>query len=219
VSETNHHVHQKKSVLEWIAVILVSLVGLFVAIIAMAAAYVFFFPEHAAKELRPTQVRTVIKDLRIAVDSYEIEYNRLPIPELYTHRADITIRSQGPILPALLGKEATELNPHPIRFFDGPFDSDSKFGLWKDGNEWALRDRWGELYYLMLDTNEDKVIANPEFGADQSDPKHAEKCRISPPPPTLPTRVLIYSSGPDRDPKTWHDNICSWRDFPVPTQH
>ena len=23
--------------------------------------------------------------------------------------------------------------------------------------------------------------------------------------------VLIYSSGPDRDPKTWVDNVCSWR--------
>ena len=201
------------------AVIFVSLVGLLVAAMAMAAAYLFFFPEHAAKELRPTQVRTVIKDLRIAVDSYEIEYSRLPVPEHYPHRADITIRSQGPILPALLGKEATELNPHPIRFFDGPFDSDRKFGLWKDGNEWVLCDRWSELYYLVLDTNQDKEITNPEFGADQSDPKYTERCKLNPPLPTIQSSALIYSSGPDRDPKTWHDNICSWRDFPVPTQH
>lgn len=193
------------------AVILVSLVGLFAAALAMATAYLFFFQEHAGKEFRHTQVQDVIKDLRMAVDSYEIEYNRLPVPEPHSHSADLSIRSRGPILSALLGKEATELNPRPIRFFDGPFDSDRKFGLWKDVNEWVLRDRWGEIYYLELDTNGDKVITNPEFGADQSDPKYAEQCRLTPPLATIQSSVLIYSSGPDRDPKTWHDNICSWR--------
>lgn len=153
----------------------------------------------------------VIKDLRIAIAAYEVEYNRLPSPEPGPHGQDISVRSQGPILTALLGKEASKLNPRPIRFFDGPFDSDRKFALSKDGNEWVLRDRWGELYYLILDTNEDKQITNPEFGADQSDPKYAEKCRNSPPSQILPAEVIIYSSGPDRDPKTWHDNICSWR--------
>ncbi len=200
-----------RMIIKWMVITVVSVVSLFVAAFAVAAAYVTFFPEHAAKELRPTQVHTVIKDLRTAIDSYELEYNRIPVPEPHSHSADITIRSRGPILIALLGKEVSELNPRPSRFFDGPFDSDRKFGLWQDSGEWLLRDRWSELYYLVLDTNEDKQITNPEFGADQSDPKYAEKCRNSPPPQTLPVKVLIYSSGKDRDPKTWHDNICSWR--------
>lgn len=198
MSEGSHYVRKIKSVLEWMIIVLVSLVGLFMAAMAMGAVYVFFFPESAAKDLRPTQVHTVIKDLRLAIHSYEIEYNRLPILGANSHHTDIAIRSKGPILPALLGKDATALNTRPIRFFDGPFDSDQKFGLWKDGSEWVLRDRWGELYYLVLDTNEDNVIANPDPDAAKSLPQ-------------IPTRVLIYSSGPDRDPKTWSDNICSWR--------
>jgi hypothetical protein len=59
--------------------------------------------------------------------------------------------------------------------------------------------------------NENNVITNPEFGADQSNPDYAKNYQNYPPSATLPATVIIYSSGPDRDPKTWHDNICSWR--------
>lgn len=200
-----------RMIIKWMVITVVSIVGFFVAAFAIAAVEITFFPEHAAKELRHTQVHEIIQDLRIAIHSYEVEYNRLPVPESKSHDADLSIRSRGPILTALLGKEASELNPRPIKFFDGPFDSDRKFGLWQDGGEWILRDRWRELYYLVLDTNEDREISNPEFGADQSDPKYAEKCKLNPPLATIQSSVLIYSSGPDRDPKTWHDNICSWR--------
>ena len=116
------------------------------------------------------------------------------------------------MLPALAGEEVGGLNPRKIKFIDFLVAKARKHGLWQDGDEYVLSDLWGEPYYIVLDTNGDNVITNPEFGADQSDPKYAEKCRNSPAPPTLPSRVLIYSSGKDRDPKTWSDNICSWRD-------
>ena len=64
--------------------------------------------------------------------------------------------------------------------------------------EIVYQDRWGEPYYIVLDTNKDGVIGNPEV----KDELLSE---------ILPHRVLIYSSGPDRDPKTWKDNVCSWR--------
>ena len=115
------------------------------------------------------------------------------------------------MLPALAGEETDGLNPKKIKFIDLLIAKNHKFGLWQDGNEWVLSDFWDEPYYIILDTNDDKVIANPEFGADQSESKYAEKCRNNPPPPTLPSEVITYSSGPERDPKTWHDNICSWR--------
>jgi len=41
-------------------------------------------------------------------------------------------------------------------------------------------------------------IANPETKA-----KHM--------PTMLPVDIILYSSGPDLDPKTWQDNVCSWR--------
>lgn len=133
----------------------------------------------------------------MAILSYQIDYNHLPAPTPVSHSSDMTIRSSGLLMSALLGKEASALNPRVIKFFDGPFDSDSKYGLWQDGNEWVLRDRWGESYYIVLDTNNDGKLANPDPDAAKTAPEILES-------------VLIYSSGPDRDPKTWQDNICSW---------
>ncbi|MCB1278837.1 hypothetical protein [Prosthecobacter sp.] len=207
----------KKSGCEWMVIILVSLVGLFVAVMAMAAVYLFFFPEHAAKKLRPTQVQDVIKDLHMAIISFQVDWNRYPILTSALSGEDISMRSRGPMLPMLIGDETKPLIPLPssspkdIRYIDLPKAHDHKFGTWQDGGEWVLSDPWGEPYFIVLDTNNDNQVANPEFGADQSHPDYAKRCQANPPPQTLSLEVIIYSAGPDRDPKTWHDNICSWR--------
>lgn len=146
----------------------------------------------------------------MAILSYQVDYNHLPIPEPVSHETDITIRSSGPLLTALLGRKATKLNTKSIKFYDGPFDSDSKYGLWQNGDEWILRDRWGEPYYIVFDANGDGKIANPEFTTDPPGSKEAEKRSNSPLTQTFSDEVIIYSSGPDRDPKTWQDNIGSW---------
>ena len=146
----------------------------------------------------------------MAILSYQVDYNHLPIPETVSHDTDLTLRSRGLLLPALLGREASPLNPKAIKFFDGPFDSDSGNGLWQTGGEWILRDRWGEPYYIVFDANGDGKIANPEFTTDSSRSEEAEKRSNSLLPPTFSDAVIIYSSGPDRDPKTWKDNIGSW---------
>jgi hypothetical protein len=189
----------------WILITLGVLIGLFVVALLFAA---YFISLPRGPKLQP---RAVIKDLQVAISSYQVDYNRFPIPESDASRLDISIRSRGPILPALMGKESTALNPRNIKFIDLPKAQDRKFGLWQDGSEWVLSDLWGEPYYIVFDTNKDGKIANPEYGADQSDAQYAKLCRVNPPPATLPLSVLVYSSGSDRDPKTWHDNICNWR--------
>lgn len=103
------------------------------------------------------------------------------------------------------------LNPREIKYAEFPTARNRKRGLWQDGEEWVLIDFWGEPYYIILDTNDDLEIANPEFGARASDPKQADFDLKHPQPKMLPLTTAIYSSGPDRDPKTWNDNICSWR--------
>jgi hypothetical protein len=189
----------KRSFFGWLAVILMSLAGLLVAAIAVLIARLFLVPGLAARELRPTQAIHVIDDLRLAILNYQVEYDHFPIPEPVSHSSDMTIRSRGPLLPAVLGRKAGSLNPRFIRFYDGPFDSDSKYGLWQDDDEWVLRDRWRETYCLILDTNKDGKITNPDPDAAKAAPEILES-------------VIIFSSGPDRDPKTWQDNICSWLD-------
>lgn len=150
-----------------------------------------------------------IKQLKDGITVFEMDSAHFPIPEPGWHGPDVSLRSRGPIVPALLGQDAT-LNPKDVKFIDFPNAVAHKNGLWQDGAEWVISDLWGEPYYIALDTNGDGKIANPEFGADQSDAEYAKRCRMLPPPATLPLKVIIYSSGPDRDPKTWKDNVCSW---------
>ncbi|MFC5457138.1 hypothetical protein [Prosthecobacter fluviatilis] len=155
--------------------------------------------------------RAAIKHLQAAITAYEIDSAHFPVPESDWHGPDVSLRTRGLILPILLGrKEAKALNPKEIKFIDLPMARDHKNGLWQEGNEWVLSDPWGEPYYLILDTNDDLEIANPEFGARASDPKQAEFDLKHPQPKMLPLTTAIYSSGPDRDSKTWQDNVCSW---------
>ena len=152
----------------------------------------------------------MLRDLKRAIQTYDEEYDTFPVLVTDSSGTDLLIRSRGVILQVLEGIDSAALNHRTIKFIELPMVRNQKFGLWKDGSEWVLSDSWGEPYYIVFDTSKDDKIANPEFGANQTDPTYAEKCKLNP-PPTLPAEVIIYSSGPDRDPKTWHDNTCSWR--------
>lgn len=155
--------------------------------------------------------RALIKDVKISLESFAIEYGKFPIASAAERNGDFALSSRGPMLEELCFFNAAKLNFKKIKFIDLPLAKNHKLGLWLDGSECALIDTWGEPYYIILDTDKDNVITNPEFGADLSNPEYAERCRNSPPPTKLPAKVIIYSSGADRDPKTWNDNICSWR--------
>lgn len=159
---------------------------------------------------RYLEVLSAAKDLQIAISIYEGEYQKFPIAAA-NKTDDIHLRSRGQLVTEIVLLEGAKLNLKQIKFIEPRLAKNRKNGLWQDDADWVISDAWGEPYHIILDTNEDNMITNPEFGADQSDPKYAKKCRLTPPSPTLPSEVLVYSSGPDRDPKTWHDNICSWR--------
>lgn len=138
-----------------------------------------------------------IKQLKDGIIAFEIDSAHFPIPKPDWQGPDVSLRTRGPIVPALLGQDAT-LNPKDVKFIDVPNAVAHKNGLWQDGAEWVISDLWGEPYHVVLDTNKDGVIGDPEV-------KEEHLSTI------LQQRVLIYSSGPDRDPKTWEDNVCSWR--------
>ena len=157
------------------------------------------FPQ-ASDSLR-LRVKGVIADLRAALLSYETDFHRFPIQENGKPAEDAVTRSRGILLQVLQGENISMLNPREVRYAEFPTAQESKRGLWQDGTEWVLSAPWGEPFYITLDTNKDDQVPNPEFGARTSDPT----------PEKLPLIVAIYSSGPDRDPKTWKDNVCSWR--------
>lgn len=137
--------------------------------------------------------KTTMQDIKIATGHFHTEYNRFPLPMPVDEKVDTTLRSRGVWIAALLGQEDS-LNPRKIKFVDLPESRDGKRGLIKEGSEQVLVDPWGELYHVIMDTNADNRIANPEDATK-----------------SLNGSIFIYSSGPDRDPKTWTDNVCSWR--------
>jgi hypothetical protein len=142
-------------------------------------------------------VKSTMKDLTVATGYFRLEYHRFPVPAPIDETQDLFLRSQGAMLPALLAQD-DKLNPRKIIFVHLPLAKDQKNGLSQETGEWVLVDRWGEMYYLGLDTDGDNRIDNPEPEGLKS-------------PPFLSASMIVYSSGPDRDPKTWEDNVCSWR--------
>lgn len=171
---------------------------------------------------RKLQVQTVIKDLRIAISSYQVEYNRYPVnPSLLTSGdsgEDIpafeTDANTG-IVDALTSTQASasggggsvNLNPKDIKFIDLPVAKNGQFGLVGAQPPFKLTDLWGSTYRVLLDTNGDRQVNNPDI--QNSDPSIAQNAN-NPPPQKLPTEIAIYSLGLDKTAST-KDDITSWR--------
>jgi hypothetical protein len=140
--------------------------------------------------------RELVHSFRIAIISFQTEYNQLPARAIGALSEGDPSRSRGEILNALLGK-SPEINPRGIKFIDPPEARDRKRGLYDDDKgSPVLVDQWGEPFYFVLDLNNDHSIPNPDPRPDQ--------------PRELATDMIVFSAGPDRDPNTWKDNVTSW---------
>lgn len=191
-----------------------------ITIIGILAGLVMSQASKMMEDARKLQVQTVIKDLRIAISSYQVEYNRYPVNSSMLSSAsdgeDIqalpTDENTG-LVSALMSTSSsddsgsTSLNPKDIKFIDLPIAKNGKFGLVNQQPPYKLVDLWGSPYYVLLDTNGDKQVMNPDLNS--SDPTIAQN-PTSPPPQKLPTEVAVYSYGKDLVPQT-KDDVVSWR--------
>ena len=147
-----------------------------------------------------------LKDLQLALRHYRYEYESWPEIDSLKNSELQPVQIRGKLLQALLG-EVSDLNPKGISFFEFRQAAEGVSGLTGEGETLALHDPWGSCYWLMLDTNQDDRIPNPELFSDAiTDPRI--KIRA---PAFLSTSTASFSSGPDKDPKTWLDNAPSWR--------
>ena len=157
----------------------------------------------------------LIEDMKLIPKSmvaYKAEYGHWPSVPAITAKEDTICRSRGDFIEYLRSEEETQ-NPRKIRFLDYHLSANGKtYGIIEayvgnDTNSEPVKivDAWGEPYYIVIDTNNDGEIANPETG------RQTGWFNKPVAPATLRLPAIIYSSGPDRDPKTWHDNLCSWR--------
>lgn len=146
------------------------------------------------------KVKAAMVDVQVALGHFRSEYGTFPLSGPYAGK-DVELRSEGPLLAALIAEDS-KVNIRQIQFLDPTPAKKWQPGLTKDAGQWRMVDPWGEMYYLVLDVNMDNRIANPE----------AKPGNLSATiPETINSSVILYSSGPDRDPTTWEDNVRSWR--------
>jgi len=196
-----------------------------VTIIAILAGLVMSAAPMVMAMVRKTQVQAVIKDLRLAITNYQAEYNRYPVNPAMLSAASsgqdvqaLPTDENSGIVSALTsittsasggggGATTTNLNPKDIKFIDLPIAKNGKYGLVNPQPPYRLVDLFGTVYYVLLDTNGDKQVMNPDL--KNSDPKISSN-PISPPPQMLPLEIAIYSWGQDKQAMT-KDDVVSWR--------
>jgi prepilin-type N-terminal cleavage/methylation domain-containing protein len=197
-----------------------------ITIIGVLASLVISQANKLMADGRKVQVQTVIKDLRLAIGSYQVEYNRYPVNSSLLSAASsgqdiqaVPTDENSGIVGALStisaasssgssgSSSSQNLNPKDIKFIDLPIAKNGMFGLVNAQPPYKLVDLWGTVYYVLLDTNGDKQVANPDL--NNSDPKIAANA-ISPPPKMLPVEIAVYSWGQDKIQQT-QDDVVSWR--------
>lgn len=150
------------------------------------------------------RVEIVAKDIQVALGHFKVECGKLPVTE---NEQDI-LRSDG-VLPLSLLAEDAFSNPRESKFIDLPPAKNGCYGLTnladrnKPTSTTALVDPWGERYFIILESTGDGLISNPEYQGG------ANATFWHKPPSMIRASSLIYSAGPDRDPNTWEDNVCS----------
>lgn len=188
--------------------LVIILVVIGVLVVLGAATVIIFAPMIGRRIVNKTQevrTRAVMKDVQVALGHYRTEYNQWPQDPALDASESVPARVQGAVLEHLLGK-----NARGIKFID---DTPAKPGypglVMEDAGEGkvtAMVDSWGNILYLMVDANLDSRVPNPKNLAGaavdpgKQDP-HAE---------FIPAAAVLFSAGPDGDPKTWKDNIASW---------
>lgn len=146
--------------------------------------------------------KEMLKDVQVALGHYRAEYGKWPEDPALAGADSAPVRVRGRVLEALLGS-----NPRGIKFADFREAKPGWPGLAMESGVQALHDYWGTCYFMMLDLKSENRMPNPELMADAVTPsKISAKA-----PKFLPVNTLLFSAGPDRDPNTWADNICSWR--------
>ncbi|TDU72764.1 hypothetical protein EI77_01229 [Prosthecobacter fusiformis] len=143
-----------------------------------------------------SKTRSALMKIGNAIGSYQSEYKKFPLPDPYPKK-DVSLRTEGAWMAALVGTDIT-LNPKGFKFLEMPAAENGKSGVYQDKDEWVVTDLWGEKYYVVLDVDLDRIISNPEPLPNDA----GDEVNYS---------IMIYSSGADRNPDTWGDNIGNWR--------
>lgn len=152
---------------------------------------------------RKVRVQATIKDLQVAIKGYQTEYNRYPVKQAGGQDTTLMTDDSNALVGLLLGENKEELNPREIVFIELPMAKNNAGGLVGDEGAYALNDGWGEPYSVVLDTDYDNRIENPDVSNEDSTISGEAPAR-------LPMGVAISSKGKDKKEST-KDDVVSWR--------
>lgn len=171
-----------------------------ISIIAVLASLAFPVTQAVLKRGYAVKTAATVKDIQVAINSYITEYNRLPM----TSKTEAPLPTdQGSLINTLMAEGNTDLNSRKIVFLNVNMAKGGRGGLIDNGGSLQLVDSWGNPFYVIMDTNFDNKIANPDL---QSEDRGVSQNA----PQSLRTRVAVFSYGPDGKQGT-KDDIVSWR--------
>jgi prepilin-type N-terminal cleavage/methylation domain-containing protein len=159
------------------------------------------------------KVRTVVMELKSGIDAYQLDYNHFPtdsniagangddVPELLTDGSNSLVDALMGIPPASSG--TSDMNPKRTSFAQFPPANNDRHGLVGAARPCKLNDMYGQPYHIMLDTNGDNQVKNPD--TTNTDPKISQNQAAH-----LVTKIAVYSNGKDQAPRTG-DDVTSWR--------
>jgi len=182
-----------------------------ITIIAILGSLVASQINKAIDEANRVKVLTVVNELKAGINAYQVDYGRFPIDSKAAANGEdapeaLTDGSNS-LVDALLGippvEGGTDLNPKRTQYSQFPSAKNDRYGLMGTKRPYKLNDLWGQPYHLLLDTNGDNQVKNPDSA--NTDPKISQNQAAH-----LATRSAVYSSGKDQKPLTT-DDITSWR--------
>jgi prepilin-type N-terminal cleavage/methylation domain-containing protein len=184
-----------------------------ITIIAILASLTASGIINAIDQANRLKVRAVVMELKNGIDLYQTEYTRYPIgaslaatngedtPELLTDGSNSLVDTLMGIPPASNG--TTDPNPKRIPFAQFPPANNGRHGLVGAARPFKLTDLYGQPYHILLDTNGDNQVKNPD--TSNTDSKISQNQAAY-----LVSKVAVYSSGKDQAPRTG-DDVATWR--------
>ncbi len=188
-----------------------------ITIIAILAALAVPVTNKVMQNANTLRIKATMKDLQVAIGHYRTEYNRFPVKLSGASGGQdmdplFTNGSNSIITVLMAGKSAdpsSNMNSRNIKFIDLPYAKNgTSFGLvdpsgGSGGADLKLFDIWGMPYRILLDTNYDNRIVNP-------DATNIDKRISSRAPQYISSSSAIHCYGPDKIINT-KDDIVSWR--------
>jgi prepilin-type N-terminal cleavage/methylation domain-containing protein len=189
-----------------------------IVIIAILAALAVPVTNKVMQNAYTVQIKATMKDIQVAIGHYRTEYNRFPINMAGSTSGNdmdpIITNGSNQFVNILMGmtnpSESPNLNIRKLKFIDLPFAKNGQsFGVIDPsggagtGAPLQLVDLWGQPYRVMLDTNYDNRLLNPD--ASNVDQRISGRA-----PQFLNATSAIHSTGPDRILNT-KDDVVSWR--------